>query len=96
MTFPLDPADLTVMIIRLTHNTSYMVNISAWTVRQGEPGSLSFTTIPCKYYTYICIERVRCIMYNLISDFSTITTIECDSYYWWNVTSTCCRLGITQ
>ena len=52
--------DLSIAIVGLTHNTSYTVNISAWTVRQGEHGSQSFTTLSCKYYAYICIA---CVLY---------------------------------
>ena len=48
MTHSMDITDLTIMIVGLTHNTDYIVNISAWTVRQGEHGSLSFTTNTCK------------------------------------------------
>ena len=48
ITYPMSITDLTITIVGLTHNTDYTVNISAWTVRQGQPGSLSFTTRNCK------------------------------------------------
>jgi len=50
---------LTVNIYGLTHNTSYIVNISAVTVEPGDAVSISFTTPSCK-----CVIVLTCyVMY---------------------------------
>ena len=43
-----DTAVLRTTIYGLTHNTNYIVNISAVTVEPGDAASLSFTTPSCK------------------------------------------------
>ena len=41
-------SSLTSMITQLTANTSYVVNVSAVTVRSGDAASVAFTTPACK------------------------------------------------
>jgi len=54
-----DISALTAAIYGLTHNTSYIVNISAVTVEQGDVASMSFTTPSCK-----CVIVLICyVMY---------------------------------
>ena len=36
------------VIVELTHNTSYVVNVTAATVRSGDAASTNFTTPACK------------------------------------------------
>jgi len=54
-----DISALTTTIYGLTHNTSYIVNISAVTVEPGDAASMSFTTLSCK-----CVIVLMCyVMY---------------------------------
>jgi len=57
MIHQMDITDLSIAVVGLTHNTAYTINISAWTVRQGESGSLSFTTGNCK--DYLCVHALH-------------------------------------
>ena len=41
--------DLFITVFGLNHDTEYIVNISAVTVRPGEPEVILFTTRPCKF-----------------------------------------------
>ena len=42
-------SNLMALITQLTHNTSYVVNVSAVTVRSGDAASMTFTTPACKH-----------------------------------------------
>ena len=42
-------SNLMAVITELTHNTSYMVNVSAVTVRSGDAASMTFITPACKH-----------------------------------------------
>ena len=54
-----DVSVLTTTIYGLTHNTSYIVTISAVTVEPGDTASMSFTTPSCK-----CVVVLMCyVMY---------------------------------
>ena len=52
-----DVTDLTTTIIGLRHNTNYRVNVRAVTVRVGEPGSVLFTTRPCKHTVKVLCQK---------------------------------------
>ena len=41
-------SNLMTVIMQLTPNTSYVVNVSAITVRSGDAASMTFTTPSCK------------------------------------------------
>ena len=45
--------NLMTVITQLTPNTSYVVNISAVTIRSGDAASMTFTTPACKYSNII-------------------------------------------
>ena len=40
--------DLSITVLGLNHDTEYVVNITAVTIRPGEPEVIMFTTRPCK------------------------------------------------
>ena len=42
-------SNLMAVITQLTHNTTYVVNVSAITVRSGDAASMTFTTPACKH-----------------------------------------------
>ena len=55
-----DTAVLRTTIYGLTHNTNYIVNISAVTVEPGDAASLSFTTPSCKYVIVLMCYLMYC------------------------------------
>lgn len=59
LVFTTSPAVVTalhVMIFDLTHDTMYVFNVSAVTIEEGDPGSITFRTRPCKSYLHPCIK----------------------------------------
>ena len=59
-----DLSDLTYVITQLTHDTSYVVNVSGVTVRTGDAASETFTTPACKNYYIIVIIDIKYFLLN--------------------------------
>ena len=59
-----DLSDLTYVITQLTHDTSYVVNVSGVTVRTGGAASETFTTPACKDYYITASIDIKYFLFN--------------------------------